>query len=96
MIIEHAWLHVSEGREVEYEDSLRHALPVIESAPHCHGAEVRRQLEDPRYYLLTVRWDSLEDHMTFRASELFERWRSLTHSFYDEPPVVTHFDEPVR
>lgn len=95
MIIEHAWLHVSAGREDEYESSLRDALPVIESAPRCHGAEVRRQVEDPQTFLLTVRWETLEDHMAFRASELFERWRSLTHPFYDQPAVVTHFGEVI-
>ena len=47
MITEHALLPVTAGREREFEDSMREALPIIESAPGCHGAEVRAQVEDP-------------------------------------------------
>ena len=96
MILEHAILPVSPGREEEFEASMRRALPIIESAPDCFGAEVRRQEEDPSTYLLTVRWASLDAHWAFRASDLFTEWRSLTHSFYAEVPVVTHFHEPLE
>jgi heme-degrading monooxygenase HmoA len=95
VILEHAWLPVTPGREDEFEASMRRALPVIESAPECFGAEVRRQLEDPSVYLLTVRWATYEAHMAFRASDLFVTWRELTHPYYREPAVVTHFDEPL-
>ncbi|MGA2293913.1 MAG: antibiotic biosynthesis monooxygenase family protein [Acidimicrobiales bacterium] len=94
-MLEHALLRVSEGREEEFERSIVEALPVIESAPDCHGAEVRRQAEDGSVYLLLVRWSSVEAHMAFRRTELFDRWRGLTHHFYSEPPTVTHFHEPL-
>ncbi len=95
MMIEHALLAVKSGEESAFESSMREALPVIESAPECHGAEVRRQAENPSIYLLLVRWTSVEAHLTFRATELYERWRGLTHHFYSEPPNVTHFHEPL-
>ena len=93
MITEHAWLPVTPGREEEFAAAVVTALPVIESAPGCHGAEVRRQIEDPSTFLLLVRWSSVEAHMDFRATELFDTWRQLTHSFYERPPTVTHFTE---
>ena len=93
MITEHAWLPVTPGREDEFAAAVVAALPVIESAPGCHGAEVRRQIEDPSTFLLLVRWRSVEAHMDFRATELFDTWRGLTHSFYDTTPTVTHFSE---
>lgn len=93
MIIEHAWLPVTPGREEEFTASILGALPIIESAPGCHGAQVRRQIEDPSTFLLVVHWTSVEDHMSFRASELFEAWRSQTHPFYESPATVTHFSE---
>ncbi len=96
MILEHALLPVTPGREEEFEASLRDALPIIESAPDCHGAEVRRQVEDGSIYLLLVRWSSVEAHMAFRATPLFEQWRSLTHPFYAAPPTVRHFFEPAE
>lgn len=95
MITEHAMLHVEPGREDEYEAAIAAALPVIESAPGCHGAEVRRQVEDRSAYLLLVLWDSVEAHLAFRETDLFVTWRSLTHGFYDSPPVVTHLGAPL-
>lgn len=95
MILEHAVLSVIPARTADFEANLRDALPLIESAPGCHGAEVRRQVEDPSTYLLLVRWDSVDAHMAFRASDRFPRWKELTHPFYDPFPTVTHFTEPV-
>ncbi len=95
MIIEHAVLHVAPDRAAEFALALRTAFPIIESAPGCHGAEVRVQHEDPSVCLLTVQWDSVEAHQAFRASELFERWRAATHHFYSTPPEVTHFLAPI-
>jgi heme-degrading monooxygenase HmoA len=95
MIIEHAWLPVTPGREEEFSASIAAALSIIESAPGCHGAEVRRQIEDPSIFLLIVRWTSVEDHMNFRAMEIFEDWRRATHSFYASAATVTHFSEPL-
>lgn len=96
MVLEHALLRVRAGEESAFERAMRAALPIIESAPGCFGAEVRRQLEDESTYLLLVHWASLEAHMTFRATELFESWRALTHPFYVEAPGVTHFHEPLE
>jgi heme-degrading monooxygenase HmoA len=96
MILEHALLPVETGREEEFEASMREALPIIESAPNCFGAEVRRQDEDDSVYLLLVRWSSVAAHMAFRDSDLFEQWRSRTHPFYCDRPVVTHFHEPLE
>jgi len=95
MIVEHAWLPVSEGREEEFIASITSALSLIESAPGCHGAEVRRQIENPSTFLLLVRWESVEAHLAFRTTELFEQWRARTHPFYATPATVTHFDEPL-
>ncbi len=95
MIMEHAALRVTPGRERDFESAVVRALVTLESAPGCHGAEVRAQLEDPSNYLLLVRWESLSAHGDFRASAQFEQWRSLTHPFYVEPPDVRHYDEPL-
>lgn len=96
MMYEHALLEITSGREADFEASMRRALPIIESAPHCHGAVVRRQAEDPSVYLLMVTWDSVEDHLAFRETPLFLEWRALTHPFYAQAPSVTHFHEPLE
>jgi heme-degrading monooxygenase HmoA len=96
MMLEHAVLHVRAGDEENFEESARQALPIIESAPGCHGAEFRRQAEDPSLYLLLVRWDSVEAHMAFRDTDLYAAWRELTHPFYVGALDVTHFHEPIE
>lgn len=95
MMLEHAMLPVTPGREEEFEASMLRALPIIISAPDCFGAEVRRQHEDGSIYLLLVRWSSVEAHMDFRGSDLFAQWQALTHPFYSTKPSVTHFHEPI-
>lgn len=95
MIVEHAWLPVTGGREEEFIEAITSALWIIESAPGCHGGEVRRQIEDPSLFLLLVTWDSVEAHMAFRKSAIFEDWRSRTHPFYSSPAMVTHFCAPL-
>lgn len=95
MIVEHVLLTVTAGREQEYELAIARALPVIESTPDCHGAEVRRQVEDGSNYLLLIRWSSVEAHLAFRETPLFDEWRQLTHDFYSQPPIVTHYREPL-
>jgi heme-degrading monooxygenase HmoA len=97
MIIEHALLPVAPGEEEAFEEAMRQALPVIESAKGCHGASIQRQIENPSTFLLLVRWESVEAHMAvFRNSEIFQQWRLLTHHFYVTPPTVTHFEEPIH
>ena len=95
MMLEHALLAVTPGREEEFEASMLKALPIITSAPNCFGAEVRRQHEDGSLYLLLVRWLSVEAHMDFRETGLFGEWQALTHPFYSTKPSVTHFHEPL-
>ncbi|NNN00464.1 MAG: antibiotic biosynthesis monooxygenase [Acidimicrobiaceae bacterium] len=96
MMLEHALLEIIQGRESDFEASMRAALPIIESAPNCYGAEVRHQSEDSAVYLLLVRWASIEAHLAFRATPLFEQWRALTHPFYVSAPSVTHFFDPLQ
>lgn len=96
MILEHALLEVTPGREAEFEASMASALAIIEADPGCRGASVRRQIESPSTYLLLVEWTSVEAHLEgFRQSPAFERWRELTHPFYVERPSVTHFHGPL-
>jgi len=93
MVIEHALLNVTPGQEEAFKQALPLALPIIESAPGCKGAHVRQQVEDPGVFLLLVTWESLEAHAAFRDLSIFEAWRSLTHPFYVEKPIVNHFHE---
>ena len=94
MMLEHACCRSPRDARTSSKRRCARALPIIESAPDCFGAEVRRQNENASTYLLLVRWTSVEAHMAFRETELFDAWRALTHPFYSSPAAVTHFHEP--
>ena len=95
MIVEHALLPILPGQESAFDASMLEALPIITSADKCFGAEVRRHVENGSVYLLLVRWESVEAHMAFRDTDLFGRWKALTHHFYERAPDVTHFHESI-
>jgi heme-degrading monooxygenase HmoA len=95
MMLEHVVVSVQSGREEEFEAAARAALPLLDSAAGCFGGEFRREEEDGTKYLLLIRWTTIDAHMAWRETEDFERWRSLTHPFYVERPMVTHFHEPL-
>jgi quinol monooxygenase YgiN len=92
VIYEHALLQVFPDKVEEFKAAMIQALPIIRSHEACRGATVQQQIEDASVFLLLVQWDSVEGHTEgFRKSELFERWRALTHPFYPTKPEVTHF-----
>jgi heme-degrading monooxygenase HmoA len=93
MALEHALMHVAPGAEAGFEAVLEEALGVITSAEGCRSARVLRGVESPSTYLLLVEWTSVAAHTEdFRSSELFVRWRELVSPFWDQMPVVEHFE----
>jgi heme-degrading monooxygenase HmoA len=95
MMLEHALLAVTPGREEEFEASARLALPLLDAAAGCFGGEIRRQEENGSVYLLLIRWESVDAHMAWRETDDFPKWRELTWPFYLDRPSVTHFHEPI-
>lgn len=96
MILEAAMLQVRAGSEADFEAAFRRASPIIASMKGYRSHELQRCLESPGKYLLLVRWERLEDHVTgFRRSPEYQEWRRLLHHFYDPFPVVEHFEQVV-
>ena len=92
MILEHAELSVTPGREAEFEAAFRSAAPIISGSPGFRRLLLSRCLERENVFLLLVEWNSLEDHTEgFRGSPGYQEWRRLLHGFYDPFPVVEHF-----
>lgn len=97
MILEVATLTVRPGQEEAFEGAMRQARPLIEASPGFGGMNLRRCVETPNRYLLSVSWSALEDHtIGFRQSERYQEWRGLLHHFYDPFPTVEHYGEPVQ
>jgi heme-degrading monooxygenase HmoA len=92
MILEHALLPVTPGREAEFERAFAEARTLIAAMPGFRGLRLSRSIETPNEYLLLVEWTSVEAHDPgFRGSPEYLRWRELLHHFYEPFPVVEHF-----
>ena len=95
MILEHADIRIDPAKAAEFEVAIeRGARTVIAQARGFQGYKVNRSIESPGRYILTIHWDTLEDHTVgFRQSPAFTEWRAIVGPFFLQPPVVEHFDQ---
>jgi quinol monooxygenase YgiN len=90
-IYELAQLRSSDGDAMVV--ALPAALAVLRAAPGCGGASVRRCIEEPDRFVVTVEWDSVEAHIAFRESEAFAGYREPIGGLFAEPPVFAHYED---
>ena len=91
MIMEIARITVKAGMEARFEEALRFLGNAFKRAKGCHGAEMRRSLENPRVYYAQVRWETVENHMVdFRNSPDGAEWSRLSRPCFDGAPVMDH------
>lgn len=92
MILELAMITVRAGTESGFEQTFPAAVKLISASAGYISHELRRSIETPNRYALTIRWRTLEDHTVgFRGSPAFGEWRALLAPFLAGPPVVEHF-----
>lgn len=92
MIVESVVLPVRPGLEREFEKAFAQAVPLISCQAGYAGHSLRRGVERPSTYLLTVEWESLAAHTEgFRKSPEYAEWKRLLHEFYDPFPTVLHY-----
>jgi len=94
MILEHADITISPGKQAEFDAAIAHGIAtVISKAKGFVDAKVHKGIESPERYLLTIRWRTLENHtVDFRGSDAFSAWRAIVGPFFARPPVVEHFE----
>ena len=93
MILEVADIRIPPGRQAEFDQAIRRGVEtVIARARGFRGYQVNRGVESPERYLLTICWETLEDHTVhFRGGPLFGEWRAIVGPYFAAPPVVEHF-----
>ena len=93
MILEVADITIQPGRQAEFDAAIEHGVrSVIAHAAGFLGHQVHKGIESPDRYLLTIRWNTLEDHTVgFRGSAAFAQWRAIVGPFFAQPPRVEHF-----
>ena len=94
MILEVADIRIQPGRQAEFDAAIADGVRrVIALAPGYLGHQVHKGLESPERYLLTIRWNALEDHtVAFRGSPAFAQWRAIVGPYFAQPPHVEHFE----
>jgi heme-degrading monooxygenase HmoA len=93
MVLELATIDIKHGTNVDFEKNLKQAQQVLARAEGYIGHQFQQCIERDNRYILLIHWVSLEAHTEgFRNSELFKEWRGLIGQFFENPPLVEHFD----
>jgi heme-degrading monooxygenase HmoA len=93
MVLELATIDIKHGTNAEFEQNLQQAQQVLARAEGYIGHQFQKCIERDNRYILLIQWVSLEAHIEgFRNSELFKEWRGLIGQFFENPPIVEHFD----
>lgn len=94
MIIEIADFKVRpEDRDAFAQAITRAAATVLARAGGYRGHRILACQETAGRFILTVEWDSVEDHTVgFRQSPAFAEWRAIIGPFFLQSPHVEHFD----
>jgi heme-degrading monooxygenase HmoA len=94
MILELADIRIHTGQQDAFDQAIQRGLAtVIQKARGFRGYKVNKGIESPERYVLTIFWDTLEDHTVhFRQSPAFAEWRAIVGPFFAAPPVVEHFN----
>jgi heme-degrading monooxygenase HmoA len=93
VILEVADIRIRAGEQAAFDEAIQRGLTsVISRAQGFRGWKVNKGIESPERYLLTIFWDTLEDHTVgFRGGPLFTEWRAIVGPFFAQPPQVEHF-----
>jgi len=94
MILEHADIRIDPDKANAFEEAIERAVrTVISHAKGFQDFQVNRSIESPGRYLLTIHWDTLEDHTVgCRESAACAEGRAIVGTFFAAPPVVEHFE----
>lgn len=93
MILELADIRIQPGQQAAFEEAVQRGVAsVIARARGFRGYKVNKGIENPERYVLTIFWETLENHtVDFRQGPLFAEWRAIVGPFFAAPPQVEHF-----
>ncbi len=92
MVLEIAKLTIIKGEEANFEASFARASEIIAARQGYISHRLIRSKTIQNEFLLTVEWQTVEDHKTgFRQSAEYQRWSELLHHFYDPFPTVEYY-----
>jgi heme-degrading monooxygenase HmoA len=94
VILEIAEIQIRPGDNAAFEAAIQRGLDeVFSQVKGARGWKVNRGIESPERYVLSILWDTLEDHTVgFRQGPQFVAWRAIVGPFFAQPPRVEHFE----
>jgi heme-degrading monooxygenase HmoA len=93
MVLELATIDIKIGTNADFLSNLEKAKLVIAQSKGFQSIEVQKCVEQENRYVLFIKWETLEDHTVgFRNSELFTQWRAFIGPFFENPPLVQHYN----
>jgi quinol monooxygenase YgiN len=93
MVLEIAQYTAQPGKSDELAAGLARGAEVIRRAKGCLSVTPRKQVEDQEQFILTVEWETLDDHLViFRGSPQFAEYRAHIAGLYVGPIVATHYE----
>jgi heme-degrading monooxygenase HmoA len=92
MILELADIRIQPGKQPEFDAAIKRGVEtVIAKSKGYRGYKVHKGIESPERYVLTILWDTVENHTEdFQKSPAFKEWRAIVGPFFASPPVVEH------
>ena len=63
---------------------------LFEDVAGFHGFKLKRGIEDPRRFVLTAEWDSVDDHVSWQESNVSE-FLGVLDPHLAGRPEITHF-----
>lgn len=76
MVTEIATIKVAEGREAEFEQTMRGAaVGYLAACPGVQSVRFGQGVENPQNFTFVVEWDSVEAHIAARDCEAFGKFR---------------------
>lgn len=95
-VLERVHLSIVPGTEDAFEQAMTATgLAVLRAAQGCRGVQLRRGVEDPGTYLLTVEWDSVEAHTSYTQEPAFQGLVAILQAHLAGPTDLQHFGAPV-
>lgn len=91
-VVEVVTLVAAQGQADALAAAVQKAIPLFQAAKGARTFELRRQVEDPDVFALSIRWETIEDHTEgFRDSAAFGQWRELVMPHLAQAPRATHY-----
>jgi quinol monooxygenase YgiN len=92
MILELADIRIQPGKQAEFDAAIKRGVEtIIAKSKGFRGYQVHKGVESPERYVLTIRWDTIDNHkVDFQQSPAFKEWRAIVGPYFASPPVVEH------